>query len=78
MILPRYGFGTVVANKKSTMVEPKMPQFIKMTGDKPGEGTYRCINCGTILTINYHSDLLPNCGTCFGMEFCVVTEDAGH
>ncbi len=54
-----------------------MTQFILMTGEVPGEGTYRCINCGTNLTLNYHLDLLPNCSLCFGMEFCVVEAEDG-
>lgn len=50
-------------------------QSIVMTGEMPGEGTYRCINCGKTITLNYHLDLLPNCQTCFGMEFCVAEEE---
>jgi hypothetical protein len=53
----------------------KMTQHIYMTGEKPGEGTYRCLNCGIIVVISYHSDLLSNCPTCFGMEFCTVEKE---
>ncbi|MHA2010664.1 MAG: zinc ribbon-containing protein [Promethearchaeota archaeon] len=53
-----------------------MTQHIYMTDEKPGEGTYKCLNCGISLVISYHSDLLPNCPTCSGMEFCTLkTED---
>jgi hypothetical protein len=49
-----------------------MTEAILMTGEKPGVGTYRCINCGSSLVLNFHLDLLPNCNTCFGMEFCPI------
>jgi DNA-directed RNA polymerase subunit RPC12/RpoP len=43
-----------------------------MTGEKPGESTYKCLTCGSTLVISYHADLFPNCPTCFGMVFCTV------
>ncbi|MHA2123174.1 MAG: hypothetical protein ACW990_18400 [Promethearchaeota archaeon] len=49
-----------------------MTEAILMTGEKPGVGTYRCIHCGSSLVLNYYLDLLPNCHTCFGVEFYTI------
>ena len=39
------------------------------TGEKPGEGTYRCQRCGQRLTLDDQADTLPPCATCNGTEF---------
>lgn len=39
------------------------------TGEKPGKGTYQCINCGTTVTLDDNTDTLPPCPSCDGTEF---------
>lgn len=34
------------------------------SGDKPGKGSYKCINCGTIVVIENDDDALPICPVC--------------
>lgn len=31
------------------------------TGEKPGIGTYQCVNCGTIIHLDDNTDTLPPC-----------------
>lgn len=40
-----------------------------ITGEKPGKGTYKCRNCGTLVTLDEDSDRLPPCPSCDGTEF---------
>lgn len=39
------------------------------TGEKPGKGTYVCINCGTIVVLDDNTDKLPPCPKCDGTTF---------
>lgn len=39
------------------------------TGEKPGKGRYKCINCGTVVTLDDDSDTLPPCPSCDGTEW---------
>lgn len=39
------------------------------TGEKPGKGTYTCVNCGTTVTLDDDDDRLPPCPKCNGTEF---------
>ncbi|MDU8970313.1 MAG: hypothetical protein E7H45_12940 [Lacticaseibacillus rhamnosus] len=39
------------------------------TGDKPGTGNYRCINCGEIITLDQSTDTLPPCPSCNGTNW---------
>ena len=39
------------------------------TGEKPGIGTYRCIKCGTTVTLDNADDTLPPCPKCDGTDF---------
>ena len=34
------------------------------TGEKPGIGTYQCISCGTKVSLNDNTDVLPPCPKC--------------
>lgn len=42
------------------------------TGEKPGVGTYKCNNCGQLVTLDDKDDTLPPCPTCGGTEFSRV------
>ena len=44
------------------------------TGDKPGIGKYRCLNCGYIVRINSETEALPACPNCGHHEFERVEE----
>lgn len=33
-------------------------------GEKPGKGTYRCVNCGCKVELDDESDRLPPCPEC--------------
>ncbi|WP_270180432.1 zinc ribbon-containing protein [Alkalihalobacillus sp. CinArs1] len=37
--------------------------------DRPGEGTYKCTNCGQEMTIEKESDQLPPCPSCGNNTF---------
>lgn len=39
------------------------------TGEKPGIGTYKCKNCGTLVNLDEESDKLPPCPNCNYTEF---------
>nr|WP_274381292.1 hypothetical protein [Gordonibacter urolithinfaciens] len=39
------------------------------TGDQPGEGRYRCKNCGYIVRITSDTEKLPACPNCGHHEF---------
>lgn len=43
------------------------------TGEKPGIGTYQCINCGTIVTLDDATDVLPPCPKCNETTFIKVS-----
>lgn len=45
------------------------------TGDKPGEGRYRCKNCGYIVRITSDTEALPACPNCGHHEFEKVEEN---
>lgn len=34
------------------------------TGEKPGKGTYKCINCGQLVHLDDTTDTLPPCPNC--------------
>jgi len=34
------------------------------TGEKPGRGTYKCLNCGQLIHLDQDSDTLPPCPNC--------------
>ncbi len=34
------------------------------TGDTPGKGTYKCLKCGKIITLENDTDALPVCPRC--------------
>lgn len=38
------------------------------TGEKPGKGTYRCLNCGEIIHLD-DGDTMPPCPVCNYTEF---------
>lgn len=42
------------------------------TGDKPGKGTYKCINCGELVHLNDDSDTLPPCPKCHKTSYTKV------
>lgn len=39
------------------------------TGEKPGEGTYYCKNCGQKVVLDDWNDTLPPCPKCGKTEF---------
>lgn len=39
------------------------------TGEKPGKGTYTCIECGQTIHLDDPTDTLPPCPKCQGAEF---------
>ena len=39
------------------------------TGEKPGKGTYKCLNCGEIIHLDDDSDTMPPCPVCQYTEF---------
>jgi len=39
------------------------------TGEKPGKGTYKCRNCGQLVTLDDDTDTLPPCPRCDKTEF---------
>lgn len=39
------------------------------TGEKPGKGVYVCTRCGTIVTLDNDTDVLPPCPKCHNTEF---------
>ncbi len=39
------------------------------TGEKPGVGTFKCANCGTIVRLDDPDDALPPCPSCDKTEF---------
>jgi DNA-directed RNA polymerase subunit RPC12/RpoP len=42
------------------------------TGEKPGKGTYKCTNCGQLVTLDDDDDVLPPCPRCDNTEFTKV------
>ena len=42
------------------------------TGEKPKKGTYKCNNCGTLITLDDDTDTMPPCPKCNGTEFTRV------
>lgn len=42
------------------------------TGEKPGIGTYQCVNCGTIIHLDDNTDTLPPCPKCDKTTFIKV------
>jgi DNA-directed RNA polymerase subunit RPC12/RpoP len=53
-----------------------MNEFIILSGDKPGEGTYRCINCGHSVDIDFSLDPISYCSNCNGIEFISAKNDS--
>ncbi len=45
------------------------------TGDKPGEGTYRCEHCGYVVRITSDMESLPACPNCGHHEFEKIEND---
>lgn len=43
------------------------------TGEKPGIGTYKCLNCGTTVTLDDSSDTLPPCPKCNNTNFYKIS-----
>lgn len=43
------------------------------TGEKPGKGTYKCNNCGQLVTLDDNTDTLPPCPKCEGTEYTKVS-----
>jgi hypothetical protein len=41
-----------------------MAMEIYRTGDKPGEGTYRCTVCGRRVVLHDDDEALPECFSC--------------
>ncbi len=39
------------------------------TGDKPGKGTYQCVNCGELMIVRNPNDTLPPCSRCSNTQF---------
>ncbi|MEW5944516.1 MAG: hypothetical protein AB1710_11830 [Pseudomonadota bacterium] len=39
------------------------------TGEKPGEGIYRCDNCGQVVVLDDDIDSLPPCPRCSETEY---------
>ncbi len=39
------------------------------TGEKPGKGIYKCLRCGTTVTLDDINDTLPPCPKCNGTQF---------
>jgi DNA-directed RNA polymerase subunit RPC12/RpoP len=42
------------------------------TGDKPGKGKYRCMQCGEIVTLDDQNDTLPTCPLCHATDWTKV------
>jgi len=42
---------------------------IHKTGEKPGKGTYVCINCNQKVVLDDRTDTLPPCPKCSGTKF---------
>ena len=45
-----------------------MNKSIHKTGEKPGQGRYRCTNCGTQVVLDDY-DKMPPCPKCNNTEF---------
>ena len=43
------------------------------TGEKPGKGTYVCVNCGQRVVLNDASDTLPPCPKCGKTQYRKVS-----
>jgi ribosomal protein S27AE len=42
-----------------------------ITGDQPGKGAYKCLNCGEVQVLGHH-ETLPPCGKCGFIRFSQV------
>ena len=42
------------------------------TGEKQGKGTYMCLECAQMVTLDDNTDTLPPCPNCKGKEFIRV------
>ena len=38
-------------------------------GEKPGIGTYKCLECGELVTLDDPDDILPPCPVCHYTEY---------
>jgi DNA-directed RNA polymerase subunit RPC12/RpoP len=38
-------------------------------GEKPGIGTYKCLECGELVTLDDPDDVLPACPVCHYTEY---------
>ena len=53
----------------------KEPTMEHKTGDKPGEGAYRCKHCGYVVRLASDKEALPACPNCGHHEFEKVKGD---
>ena len=44
------------------------------TGEQPGKGTYKCLNCGQFVTLDDETDTLPPCPNCNATEWEQVSK----
>jgi DNA-directed RNA polymerase subunit RPC12/RpoP len=57
----------------TTLIPPKTRgDEVPTTGEKPGVGTYRCLNCGQTVRLDDPNDTLPPCPKCDKTEFVRV------
>ncbi len=42
------------------------------TGETPGKGSYKCTRCGTIVTLDKDTDVMPPCPKCHNKTFTKV------
>ncbi|WP_279611970.1 zinc ribbon-containing protein [Raoultibacter timonensis] len=50
-------------------VQRKENTMVYKTGEKPGKGSYRCLNCGQVVELKSDDDQLPPCPNCHHEEF---------
>lgn len=61
----QYNYGVTITPYKRRSV---MNKSIHKTGEKPGQGRYRCTNCGTQVVLDDY-DKMPPCPKCNNTEF---------
>jgi DNA-directed RNA polymerase subunit RPC12/RpoP len=44
-------------------------EIMVRTGEKPGKATYKCLRCGTLVTLDDDSDTMPPCPKCKNTTF---------
>lgn len=42
------------------------------TGERPGKGLYKCVNCGEVIKLDDNSDTLPPCPKCHSTRWMKI------